>query len=127
MRVVVLLAVMTTLALPTPGLSEPPGEKDIIRAFLESPEIIRAQEELKNNAEPGETKILLYDSMCGVAGCQSSALVAQKYERRKVNPFTTHILGRVYIGTKGDIVRVERVGLIPFKDLVDTKDSMREH
>ena len=121
-----LLVVMTILAGPITGFAERPSEKDIIQAFLNSPEIIQAQEEFKDKAELKETRVLLYDSLCGVAGCQSSALVSQEYQRKRANPFTTHILGRVYIGTNGNIIRVERVLLVPFKDLMDTKDTMKK-
>ncbi len=123
MRIVLLLFLMTISFSSSGSFPDRPREKQIIEAFLGSPEIIRAQEQLRNNANPKEIKILLYDGMCGAAGCQYSALVAQKFERKEANPFTTHILGRVHIGTKGNITRVERVGLVPYTELTGSKDA----
>jgi hypothetical protein len=127
MKIVLLLVVITIIAGSTPSFTERPAEKDIIRAFLSSPEIIEAQDEFKDSADPRETRILMYESLCGAVGCQSSALVAQEYQRDKANPFTSNILGRVHIGEKGNILRVERVILVPFKDLQDTKNVIKKH
>lgn len=127
MKFAFFMAFLMMISGPTLSYSKQPSEDDIIRAFLNSPEIIQAQEEYKNNAEPKETKILFYESFCGVAGCQSAAIVAQKYQRKKVNPFIAHILGKVHIGTNGNIVHVERLILVPFKELKDSEDAAKIH
>lgn len=98
------------------------SEKQLIQAFLDCPEIIKAQREFGERGEFAKPTVVLYNSLCGAAGCQYSALIAQKHEseRRKANPMTMHILGLVNVGPKGDIVSVERVELIPFSKLKET-------
>ena len=124
MRAFVILALLGIGGLSIGGTGDRPSDKAIIKAFMNCPEIVSAQKEFEGIAEPEEAKILLYDSMCGVAGCQHSALVAQTYARRKADPMTLHILGRVHIDTKNQIAGVERVVLMPFEDLPENKDKV---
>lgn len=112
-----MLALATLLLVPSSGARERVSEGEIIRAFLDCPEIINAQKKLEATAEPSSPKILFNNSMCGVAGCQYNALVAQKFERRQANPSVVHLLGYVHVGPKGNITLVERVLLVPFKEL----------
>lgn len=123
MRIVFLSALMTILFVSFANAQERPSENELIQAFLKCPEIVSAQKELAGRAEPDTPRIVFYNSMCGVAGCQYSALVAQKFVRRKADPMTIHILGLVYVGTKNNIVGVERVELIPFKELRRLEES----
>jgi hypothetical protein len=112
----VMLALAALLFVPSSSAQERLSEGEIIQAFLNCPEIIQAQKKL-SAAEPSAPKIVLENSGCGVAGCQYTALVAQKFESRRVNPFVTHLLGYVHVGPKGNITLVERVQMVPFKDL----------
>jgi len=126
MRTVFLFALMTILSVSFANAQERLSEKELIQAFLRCPEIVSAQRELAGRAEPDTPRILLYNSICGNAGCQYSALVAQRFERRKADPETVHILGFVYVGSKGRIIRVERVELIPSKELRRLEESGRK-
>jgi len=112
-----MLALATLLLVPSSGARERLSEGEIIRAFLDCPEIVDAQKKLEATAEPSAPKIVLENSMCGVAGCQYTALVAQRFESRRVNPSVVHLLGYVHVGPKGNIALVERVQLVPFKEL----------
>jgi hypothetical protein len=122
MRIVIAFIIMTMLMVSFANAQERVSEKQLIQAFLDCPEIIKAQKEFGDRGEFGKPSVVLYNSMCGAAGCQYSALIAQKHEseRRKANPMTRHILGSVHVGPKGDIVTVERVELIPFSKLKET-------
>jgi hypothetical protein len=122
MRIVIAFVLMSVLLASFANAQERVSEKQLIQAFLDCPEIIKAQKEFGDKGELGKPSIVLHNSLCGAAGCQYSALVAQKHEseRRKANPMTTHILGLVHVGPKGDIVLVERVELIPFSKLKET-------
>ncbi len=113
------LAVMLFVSIA--NAQERVSEKELIEAFLKCPEIIGTQKEFAKGTKLDTPKVVLYSSMCGYAGCQYTALVAQKYEWRQSNPTTMHILGRVHVGPQGDIVKVERVELIPFKELIETR------
>ena len=126
MRIVFLSALMVILFVPFANAQERPSEEELIQAFLKCPEIVSAQKELAGRAEPDAPKIVLYNSICGAAGCQYSALVAQKFVRRRADPMTIHILGFVYVGSKGNILRVERVELIPFKELKRLEETPRK-
>lgn len=122
MKIVIAFVLMAMLLVSFANAQERVSEMQLIQAFLDCPEIIKAQKEFGERGEFGKPSVVLYNSMCGAAGCQYSALIAQKYEsqRRKANPMTIHILGLVHVGPKGNIVTVERVELIPFSKLKET-------
>jgi len=118
-----MLALATLLLVPSSSAQEGVSDGDIIWAFRQCPEIVNAQKKLEATAKPSAPKILFKDSICGVAGCQYKALVAQEFERRKANPSVVHLLGYVHVGPKGNITLVERVRLVPFKDLEGSADT----
>ena len=98
-----------------------PEEAELIRAFLDSPDIIRAQEEAaKNRLEPARIETISYASLCGAVGCQFSVLVVQHLERKGTNPQTASLLGLVHVGARGEISRVEHVVLAPFAEKDDS-------
>ena len=124
MRTAILLALMMFSFVSFASAQERLSEEELIQAFLSCPEIVEAQEQFETGADAGSPKVLLYNSLCGAVGCQYTALVTQKYERRKVNPSTRHILGLVHVGTKGNIVKVERVELVPFGEIEHGKKDL---
>lgn len=119
MKIIVALMMLSVASLSSADVRERPSEQELIRVFLECPDIISAQKDLSKGAKAGKPEILLYDSLCGAAGCQYSALVAQRFERRKADPFVTHLFGRVFVGPKNEITRVERVVMVLFRDLAE--------
>ena len=119
MRISIVLTLMVLLFTPSLIAQQQISDEEIINAFMECPEIIAAQEELSKSAQPGRPTIVIREMQCGAVGCQRRALVAQPFERRKVNPFIVHILGYVHIGPKGHITRVEKVNLKPENKLED--------
>jgi hypothetical protein len=123
MKMAVSCALLTLLLASSPNARDRLSDSEIIQAFLDCPEIIHAQQELAAGAETHAPKIVLYNSMCGFAGCQYAALVAQKFERRRADPFVRHLLGYVHVGTKGDIYMVQRVELVPYKELNRSDDA----
>jgi len=123
MKMAVLCVFMTLLLVSSPNAQKRLSDGEIIQAFLDCPEIINAQKEFAAGAEPHAPQIVLYNSMCGAAGCQYTALVAQQFERRRADPFVRHLLGYVHVGTKGDIYMVQRVELVPYKELDGSDDA----
>lgn len=126
MKMAVLCALLTLLlafSANAANAQNRPSDSEIIQAFLDCPEIIHAQQELATGAEPHAPKIVLSNSMCGAAGCQYTALVAQEFERRRADPFVQHLLGYVHVGTKGNIYMVQRVELVPYKELNGSDDA----
>ena len=119
MRNKIILTLMTLLFSPSLLAQPQISDEEIIQAFMECPEIIAAQEELSKSSQPGRPMILIREMQCGAVGCQRRALVAQQFERRKVNPFIVHVLGYVHIGPKGYITHVEKVILKPENSLED--------
>ena len=95
------------------------SDEEIIRAFLDCPQIMAAEKTLSRNAQPGIPFIVLINHQCGAVGCQYSALVALPFERRRADPFVVHLLGYVHVGPKGHITRVERVELVSVTGLED--------
>ena len=121
MRMVIAVTVLMALLAPSLSAQSRLTDEDIIRAFLACPEIINAQKELSKAAQPGEPQVILVSTGCGVVGCQYSALVAQPFERQKVNPFVKHLLGYVHVGPKGNITLVEQVELVPIHAIESTE------
>ena len=118
------LLLLNFALLPPPSSWEykVPSEKEIIRAFLDSPDIIAAREELGREFHEGEITTVSYQHHGGYAGSQSSVLVIQKFERRKADPVSRCILGLVHMKTVGPtrreirITGVERVVLVPYME-----------
>ena len=127
MRMLLAFVLVTLLLAPSLAAEKRLSDHEIIQAFLDCPDIVKAQKEFAAGAEASTPKIILYNSMCGAAGCQYTALVAQKFERQRADPFVVHLLGYVHVGTNGKIALVERVELVPFREIqkADTTDQQR--
>jgi len=119
MRSVFKMVVMIILLLPSVNARANSSDEEIIRAFLDCPQIMAAEKTLSRNAQPGIPFIVLINHQCGAVGCQYSALVALPFERRRADPFVVHLLGYVHVGPKGHITRVERVELVSVTGLED--------
>jgi hypothetical protein len=127
MRMLLAFGLVTLLLVPPMAAEKRLSDHEITQAFLDCPDIVKAQKEFAAGAEASTPEILLYNSMCGAAGCQYTALVAQKVERQRADPFVVHLLGYVHVGTNGKIALVERVELVPFREIenADTTDEER--
>ena len=127
MRMLLAFVLVTLLLASSLAGEKRLSDHEIIQAFLDCSDIVKAQKEFAVGAEATAPKIILYNSMCGAAGCQYTALVAQKFERQRADPFAVHLLGYVHVGTEGKIALVERVELVPFREIqkADTTDEKR--
>jgi len=108
-----------------------PTEMEIIRAFLDSPDIIDAREEFGAGFREAEITTVSYEYQGGYAATQSSVLVIQKFERRKADPSGRCILGLVHMRTVGPtrseirIIDVERVALISYAEWERIQEQSR--
>jgi hypothetical protein len=122
-----ILFILVMLMLPLSSSAEPRvSDEEIIRAYLECPEIVAAQNDIAKGARLGAPRIVFRNSACGAAGCQFTALVAQSYERRRADPFVMHLLAFVHVGPKNGIALVERVVLVPAKDLKELERDEKQ-
>jgi len=99
-----------------------PTEREIIQAFLDSPDIIAAREELGDEFREGDITTVPYQDMSGFAASESSVLVIQRFERRKADPMSRCIVGLVHMRSVGPtrreirITGVERVAIVPYAE-----------
>ena len=121
MRMPIAFVVLIVLLTPSLYAQARLSDEELIQAFLNCPEIINAKKELSEVAQPGTPLVILFNTSCGAVGCQYAALVAQPFERRKVNPFVRHLLGYVHVGPKGNITLVERLELVPINTIEGTE------
>lgn len=126
MRTTGLLVLAILLLPPSLNAQARVEDEEIIRAYRESREIVDAQNAIAKGARLGAPWIVFRNSVCGAAGCQWTALVAQPYEKRSANPFVLHLLAYVHVGAKGGITHVERVVLVPARELEGSTGDDRE-
>ena len=76
MKCTVILVALVVLAPPGASAHVDLSEVDYIRAFLEAPEIVEAQQPYGEDVERDDPRVLYTESICGVVGCPYRVLVA---------------------------------------------------